>query len=121
MGWAAWSFRLAPAAARLTVATHTPALRHSLAEGLFHRTVRLNELELLAFMVFTMDVSPAVGSVFAGVVDVGAHRRGAALLVGVDRHGPVRSHLRHAATRRLGLEIPDELVEIDVVAQVEAD
>src|SRR5262245_37288484 len=106
---------------RLAPLQHSVAPLQRLLEGLLHRAQRLDEFELLALWTHAVDQRPAIGLALADLDCVRGHRRGLSLLFRYDSDGAVRFHLGHAAPRSLRFEVMDELVEIDVIADVEAD
>src|SRR5262245_66039312 len=94
--------------------SHSIGPKLSLVQG-------LDEFELLALGPLAVDEPPTGGASFGDRVGIRLRRGGTAL--GFRRHcdHAVGSHLRHAAQRRFRLQIADELVEVDIVPDVEAD
>ena len=90
-------------------------------EDALHRPQRLDELKLLAFEALAIDQPPSVRLAFGDTVAVRLDRCGQPLLLGRHSDDAVGSDLRHSASCRFRFEIGDELVEIDIVADVKAD
>ena len=104
-----------------SAADNFPARFERAVEDALHWAQRLNELELLAFGAFAIDQAPSIRLAFRDSVAVRLDRGGKPFLLGRHSDDAVGSDLRHSASRRLGLEIGDEFVEIDVVANVKAN
>src|SRR5215813_609975 len=100
---------------------HAPASFHGILESFLHRPQSLNEFELLSLRPLAVDQGPAVRLALCDLVGVRVERSGLAFLFRGHRDHAIGSHLGHASTRGFRFEIVNKLVEVDIVANVEAE
>src|SRR5262245_37900645 len=98
-----------------------PARFQRILESFLHRTESLNELKLLTVRPLAVDQRPAVRLALRDLVGVCVEWSGPTLLFRPHRDHAVGFDLAHAPTRRFHLKVVDEFVEVDIVANVEAD